>query len=622
MNLAQILSGGQGFGKGSGFGQAIQAASPLLLSMASGMQSGNPYQHMGQGILAMQLQQAQRQEEEERKRQEEAARAGQQQAAGMLSNIFGQPQIGGAPGGFTGAGGMSMPQTTQLPVGDAGGQPFQIQPTGGRQQPQLPELFAMTEQQYGLPQGYLQRTAQIESSMNPGAQNPNSSAKGLFQFIDSTAQQYGVNPMDPASSTDGAARLAADNARVLRQALGREPTAAELYLAHQQGAGGAAKLLSNPNARAVDIVGADAVRLNGGNENMTAGQFAQKWTGKFGGQQQQPQIDPQRGMQILQSPYVSDEVKKLVLAQMQAQMQPQEPDYSRYKVVGNQMVDLGAEGGPAMIPGVSGASPQPPGFSITLPDGTAINQGMPSTPPGQNPLTTATPRDPATMGRKMSEGDAGYLQAERERARTAEDLSGLATRLETLQPDVGYTGPGGQAYGLVDSILMDALPGSSGARGAFNSAATEAQLTFTERTKGAITEQEMALFKKAVPGLGQTPEANREIARMLKAGAERTRTRARFMEAYAGRRGTLQGAEDAWNAYMQENPIITRDGEAVKVAPEGNWSSYLDRPQSIDMTPQSIMQMTPDDLATIPLEKMTEDQRRAYRARLMQLGGQ
>jgi len=146
--------------------------------------------------------------------------------------------------------------------------------------------FGGLERQYGLPEGYLGRTYQIESGGNPNAQNPNSSAGGLFQFIDSTAKQYGLaNKMDPVASTEAAARLAADNKAVLARALGREPTAGELYLAHQQGGGGATKLLANPNARAVDVVGADAVRLNGGNPNMTAAEFASRWVSKVDGAQ-------------------------------------------------------------------------------------------------------------------------------------------------------------------------------------------------------------------------------------------------------------------------------------------------------------------------------------------------
>lgn len=142
--------------------------------------------------------------------------------------------------------------------------------------------FGATESRYNLPRGYLARTAQIESAMNPNARNPRSSAGGLFQFIDSTARAYGLrNRFDPVQATDAAGRLGRDNARHLRGVLGREPTGAELYLAHQQGAGGAARLLRDPNARAVDVVGRDAVRLNGGGDDMTAGQFAGLWLNKF-----------------------------------------------------------------------------------------------------------------------------------------------------------------------------------------------------------------------------------------------------------------------------------------------------------------------------------------------------
>lgn len=148
----------------------------------------------------------------------------------------------------------------------------------------LASLFAQTEQKYNLPSGYLSRTAQIESSSNPRAKNPNSSAAGLFQFIDSTARQYGLtDPYDPIAATDAAGRLARDNAGHLQGVLKRPPTAAELYLAHQQGAGGAASLLSNPSAAASGTVGGAAVGLNGGSAGQSAGDFAGMWLDKFGG---------------------------------------------------------------------------------------------------------------------------------------------------------------------------------------------------------------------------------------------------------------------------------------------------------------------------------------------------
>jgi len=158
------------------------------------------------------------------------------------------------------------------------------------------QYFGALEQQYGLPPGYLARTAQIESGMNPSAQNPRSSAGGMFQFIDSTASQYGLdNRMDWRQSADAAARLASDNQQSLMRRLGRPLTAAELYMAHQQGAGGAYGLLSNPNARASDIVGGAAVGLNGGRGSGSAAEFSDhilNYYGQDGSQGSQPSSAP------------------------------------------------------------------------------------------------------------------------------------------------------------------------------------------------------------------------------------------------------------------------------------------------------------------------------------------
>lgn len=125
------------------------------------------------------------------------------------------------------------------------------------------------------------KIAELESTFNPGAQNRDTSAGGLFQFVDGTAKQYGLQDrFDPAQASDAAARLARDNAAHLRKVLGREPTTGELYLAHQQGAGGASKLLRNPSANAASLVGVDAVRLNGGSVDMSAQAFANLWISK------------------------------------------------------------------------------------------------------------------------------------------------------------------------------------------------------------------------------------------------------------------------------------------------------------------------------------------------------
>ncbi len=124
--------------------------------------------------------------------------------------------------------------------------------------------------QYGADGGFLAALALHESSGNPNAKNPYSSASGLFQFLSGTARQWGIsNPFDVQQSVDGAARASAYNAAQLGTADWKTN-----YLAWQQGLGGAKALLGNPNALAVDVVGRNAVVNNGGNPNMTAGQFA------------------------------------------------------------------------------------------------------------------------------------------------------------------------------------------------------------------------------------------------------------------------------------------------------------------------------------------------------------
>lgn len=130
---------------------------------------------------------------------------------------------------------------------------------------------------FGISSSYLQRTAMIESSGNPNAYNA-SGASGLFQFMPSTAQQYGLsNPFDPQASTYAAAALAADNYRYMENKLGRGPTDEELYLAHQQGASRAVSWIQNPGQ---SISGAN-VTQNMGTSGMTAGQFMDMMGQKF-----------------------------------------------------------------------------------------------------------------------------------------------------------------------------------------------------------------------------------------------------------------------------------------------------------------------------------------------------
>ncbi|GGH25731.1 hypothetical protein GCM10007036_33030 [Alsobacter metallidurans] len=147
--------------------------------------------------------------------------------------------------------------------------------------------------QTGTDFGYLLQTAQRESSLVPDAKAKNSSATGLFQFIEQTwlglvkskGASYGLGAEaqaisegrsgrldvadpaakqqilglrnDPRTAALMAGEFTRQNAATLASALGRQPTSGELYAAHFMGAGGAAELArraqTTPQAVAAEV---------------------------------------------------------------------------------------------------------------------------------------------------------------------------------------------------------------------------------------------------------------------------------------------------------------------------------------------------------------------------------
>lgn len=134
---------------------------------------------------------------------------------------------------------------------------------------------------------YTETLSSIESAGGMAMQNPNSSAKGWYQWTDDTARQYGLvgdgfdYRGDKEKETEALKKFTETNKKVLRGGIGRDPANWELYLAHQQGAVGASELLNNPDALAVQVVGFNEVVQNGGKADMTAGEFVKMWKKKY-----------------------------------------------------------------------------------------------------------------------------------------------------------------------------------------------------------------------------------------------------------------------------------------------------------------------------------------------------
>lgn len=125
--------------------------------------------------------------------------------------------------------------------------------------------------------------ADIETGgrFNPTAKNPNSSAYGLFQQLDSNWAQYGrgMDRNNPEHQTQAGLLYMRDVIKAIEGA-GAEVSPGLVYFGYQQGPGAVAKALRNPNAPVEQVLGHDAARLNGARPGQTMSSFMQKWIGE------------------------------------------------------------------------------------------------------------------------------------------------------------------------------------------------------------------------------------------------------------------------------------------------------------------------------------------------------
>jgi hypothetical protein len=179
-------------------------------------------------------------------------------------------------------------------------------------------LFDEAAKQHGLEPDWLSTFARIESGYNPRVRT--GSYKGLFQLSDGEFGKHGGQGdiYDPRSNTFAAAAKLRRERDAFEAKYGRKPTAADIYLIHQQGEGGAAAHWSNPNLPAWQNmystaegrqkgpgwakqaiwgnVPDDVKARYGSVDNLTSRDFVDLWTQKvarFGGGAPGPGLLPQ-----------------------------------------------------------------------------------------------------------------------------------------------------------------------------------------------------------------------------------------------------------------------------------------------------------------------------------------
>lgn len=128
----------------------------------------------------------------------------------------------------------------------APGAAVKIPGAGGRS---IQQIIIDAAVKYGIPPALALRIGGAESDYDPTAAATTSRAKGLFQFIPETWKSFGGTPgnvLDPVENSEIGARFIRYNIKVLRKALGRFPTFAEVYGLHFLGSGAASMFANLP----------------------------------------------------------------------------------------------------------------------------------------------------------------------------------------------------------------------------------------------------------------------------------------------------------------------------------------------------------------------------------------
>lgn len=268
----------------------------------------------------------------------------------------------------------------------------------------------------------------------------------------------------------------------------------------------------------------------------------------------QPQVDP--GVATLMSAAagggINDKQREVLLAAAQILQGPKLDVEDRYRNVGDNLVDLGAKGGPQKVD----LGPQEPGFRQATPEEAAAYNAQ----AGQVDTKTGRfyPMNPPSAGVVVNTGDdpsgTGSFYKELDKNSGAN----LAKVLETA-PQVMRTG---QQIDLLDQALKAVPTGGTAALkqmvgewgiatdGLSDIQAMQAlinQMVPAQRAPGSgtMSDADLALFKASIPRVINTPGGNEKIVATMRAINQYDQQMVQIANAVANRQMTPAQGRDA-----------------------------------------------------------------------------
>lgn len=449
---------------------------------------------------------------------------------------------------------------------------------------------------------YFANARKAESGGNDAAKNPNSSALGRYQFLDSTwrglMEQYpelGLTAdgrTDPAQQERAMARFTQDNARTLASA-GLPVNPGTLYAAHFLGAGGASNVLGqDPSSLLSAYVPADVIAANPHLNGMTVADFTEWANSKGGGGGNGGYSPPMRNegqvpgarqftpdADTMRTLLASEATRPLAFSLIQAQQQAdasrgryvveEGPDgaiWQRDTLTGEQTVlqaPTKAAEAPSSVREYEFARSQ--GYDGTFQDWQAANKAGTSVT-----VNTGEGSDAAlnkALSTKEGETWSGFKESAAVSASNAQDFE-ILNELLQLAPQGPITGR-----------LADTFKGFSAAGDAANSIIKRIAPTLRAPGSGATSDIEYAGMLQSLPSLAQNPEANAMVLSIMQAKAQINMERGRIVTAYQNGEmdiGDARRAMDELNSRSIMTPDMRR--ALLGLGGDGNVAPAQDQP--------------------------------------------
>ena len=162
------------------------------------------------------------------------------------------------------------------------------------------------------------------------------------------------------------------------------------------------------------------------------------------------------------------------------------------------------------------------------------------------------------------------VKAEESRAEAAANATAVIDSLNRAEQLVSS---GAANTGPIISKLYTVSAGTA----EFEAISNQLGLQGTALLKGAITEAENRKVQSTQPGSDRTPESNLAIINFNRSIMQRAVERGKFDAAWRQSKGTIEGADAAWQKFVQENPITSNKPNDLSINQQniGNWQGYV-----------------------------------------------